>query len=310
MKNTHREKNLNRKNRTQTIMYHLVCRNEAGELLAALNWLALDISQLEENLSPEQRQLRDWLQQHSSAGTWSVESDELDNRGCTQVDQVGAVQDHVVSLGLTTRDGIRSMAEIRNCRVQRLQDDGEWVSVERREDAPRTYPRLEWQGGEFVVANKKRKAPSSSSAAPKKKQRAIVLKIVMDIRPVTESRRWAKYHKAPQIRASVSDLMNGDDAFPVQVLATVRGVRKKVDAGNMLRKEGDVFRVVSTTFRERKTNSKGCICLPGGGYQTAAGVVYAEFEDTQRPVLKQAGLPPVGVVLAPVGVVLALTQDN
>jgi hypothetical protein len=194
------------------------------------------------------------------------------------------------------------MAEIRNCRVQRLQGDGEWVSVERREDAPRTYPRLQWQGGEFVVASKKRKAPSSSAAA-KKKPRAIVLKIVMDIRPVTESRRWAKYHKVPQIRASMSDLMNGDDAFPVQVLATVRGVRKKVDSGNVLRKEGDVFRVVSTTFRERKTNSKGCICLPGGGYQTAAGVVYAEFEDTQRPVLKQAGLPPVGVVLA-------LTQDN
>lgn len=291
-------------------MYHLVCRNEAGELLAALNWLALDISQLEENLSPEQRQLRDWLQQHSSAGTWGVESDELDNRGCTQVDQVGAVQDHAVSLGLTTRHGIRSMAEIRNCRVQRLQGDGEWVSVERREDAPRPYPRLQWHGGEFVVANKKRKASSSSSAAPKKKQRAIVVK--MDIRPVslTESRRWTKYHKAPQIRASMSDLMNSDDAFPVQVLATVRGVRKKVDSGNVLRKEGDVFRVVSTTFRERKTNSKGCICLPGGGYQTAAGVVYAEFEDTQRPVLKQAGLPPVGVVLAHVGVVLALTQDE
>jgi len=71
----------------------------------------------------------------------------------------------------------------------------------------------------------------------------------------------------------------------------------------MLRKEGDVFRIVSTTFRERKTNSKGCICLPGGGYQTVAGVVYAEFEDTEHPVLKQAGLPPVGVVVA-------LTQDD
>jgi len=157
-----------------------------------------------------------------------------------EVHQVAAVQDHVVSLGLTTR------TEIGNCRVQRVKGD-EWVSVERCKDEKRTYPHLEWQGGEFVVASKKRKSPSSSSGA-------------------NEAKNAAKKNHRQKI-----------------VLKTVCRAPKVVDSKNIRWKEGNKFRVVSTTFRERTTNAKGCICLPSGGYQTAAGIVYAEFEDTQRP---------------------------
>tara|TARA_Y100000748_G_scaffold170824_2_gene142941 strand:- start:2755 stop:3759 length:1005 start_codon:yes stop_codon:yes gene_type:complete len=301
--------------------YFLVAR-VGGRVVAMLSWLGLDICQTSESLSKKQQEFLRWLQEHSpDAVHWGVEGEEVRDEttaGYAEVHQVGGVQAKAIELGLVDKSGIAKMANIMNCKSKCL-EGGEWVEVS-REEVVKTYPRLEWSAGRLVVVekpsrpkeSKKRGASAvapavASVAVPRKKRKTGTVGKVTPFLDssvaMSEATRWEKYNKRHHVFANMktADFVgakHGED-IPVTIYAMKYGKEQVIPEGNIVRKcEEGFFRVVATTFQERTTNAKGVICLPTGGYQTRAGVVFAHFEDTQRKVLAFNGLPPVGCVFS------------
>ena len=283
-------------------------------MVGMLSWIGLDICQTSESLSKKQQEFLRWLQDHSpDAVHWGVEGEEVRDEttaGYAEVHHVAVVQAKAIELGLVDKSGIAKMANIMNCKSKCL-EGGEWVEVSHKE-VVKTYPRLEWSAGRLVVVEepsrpKESKKRGASAVAPavasvavpqKKRKTGTVGKVTL----LSEATRWEKYSGhgvfANMKTADFVGAKPGED-IPVTIYAMKYGKEQVIPEGNIVRKcEEGFFRVVATTFQERTTNAKGVICLPTGGYQTRAGVVFARFEDTQRKVLAFNGLPPVGCVFS------------
>ena len=167
-----------------TYQYFLIAKLTGGEVVAMLNWLGLDMCQLEEGLSSKQNDFLNWLQEHSPDNVqWTVEGEyvrEETKAGYTEVHEIPAVQNQAMEVGLTDKEGISEMATIMNCKISRLSKGGNWEEWERKKVTP-TYPRLKWDDGRFVVEQqKKRKATAAATAAaPQKKTKTGGCKIIL-----------------------------------------------------------------------------------------------------------------------------------